>query len=189
MLLWRQHSELSDSHFQLLTLFEVCAHPLHSTERCYSALVMLDSIIRSLSLTQADADDPHATTFLPGTVPVVPVRDQPGNSWCDIQPLQGAGTLYISALPREHTSEIGCPCKSLTLGALWPSTTEHAPMWNQTPAWNDSWSENDIRKESIRRLCWSSMVTAAGYISYTTAHQSNNPDLFIADPSNVSCHI
>lgn len=187
MLLWRQQFGLSGSHFQLLSLFEVCAHPLHSTERSYSALVMLDSIIRSLSLTLVDVDNPHATTFLPGTVPIVQTRNQSGNAWCGVQPLPVIGARYIPDSPPEQTYEIGCSCKSLTLGARWPFTNAHAPMWNQTPAWNDSWSEIDIRKESIRRLCWSSMVTAAGYISYTTAHQSVNPDLFIADPSNVSC--
>jgi hypothetical protein len=170
-------------------VFEVCAHPLHSTERSYSALVMLDSIIRSLSLTQTDADDPHTTIFLPGTVPVVPTRDQPGNFWCGASPSRGAGTLYMYTSSQEHSPEFGCSCTSLTLGTLSPSAMEHVPMWNKTPAWNDSWSENEIRRESIRRLCWSSMVTAAGYISYTTAHRSNNPDLFIADPSNVSYRI
>lgn len=157
---------------------------------------MLDSIIRSLSLTLVDADDPNTTMFLPGTVPVVPIRDQHKTSWLGYQPLidtyqgmQGIDALYTptSSSPEQHATEGGCSCKSLTLGAHWPSTSEHAPMWGQTPAWNDSWSENDIRKESIRRLCWSAMVTAAGHISYTTAHRSHNPDLFIADPANVSC--
>lgn len=157
---------------------------------------MLDSIIRSLSLTLLDADNPGTTMFLPGTVPVVPVRDQQGTSWFDYQPLtpshqatQNTDAFYVStSSPVIHhpASEVGCSCTSLTLGKHWPSTNEHAPLWSSTPAWNDSWSDNEIRKESIRRLCWSAMVAAAGHISYTTAHRSHNPDLFIADPANVS---
>ncbi|KAG5639438.1 hypothetical protein H0H81_002309 [Sphagnurus paluster] len=67
----------------LLALFEVCAHPLHSSERCNSSMVVLDSIIRSLSLTLVDANDPKASTFLPGSVPAVLKRTQEGNSSLD----------------------------------------------------------------------------------------------------------
>ncbi|KAF7768132.1 transcriptional regulator family: Fungal Specific TF [Agaricus bisporus var. burnettii] len=112
----------------LLSLFEVCAHPLHSTERSYSALVMLDSIIRSLSLTLVDVDNPHATTFLPGTVPIVQTRNQSENAWCGVQPLPVIGARYIPDSPPEQTYEIGCSCKSLTLGARWPFTNAHAPI-------------------------------------------------------------
>jgi hypothetical protein len=160
---------------------------------------MLDSIIRSLSLTLVDADDPTATMFLPGTVPVVPA-DQHETSWFGYQPLvdsypdtRQADPCHLpSPSPTGYAprTELGCSCKALTLGEHWPATSEHAPMWGPTPAWNDSWSESDIRKESIRRLCWSAMITAAGHISYTTAHRSYNPDLFIADPANVgSCSL
>ncbi|KXN93397.1 Glucose transport transcription regulator RGT1 [Leucoagaricus sp. SymC.cos] len=176
----------------LLALFEVCAHPRHSSERCVSALVMLDSMIRSLSLTLVDADDPTATMFLPGTVPIVP-RDEQRTSWFGYQPLvdshptiRQSESLDMPVAPASPDAGVSCSCKSLTLAQHWPSVSDHAPMWLQTPAWNDSWSETDIRKESIRRLCWSAMVTAAGHISYTTAHRSHNPDLFIADPSNYA---
>lgn len=177
----------------LLALFEVCAHPRHSSERCVSALVMLDSIIRSLSLTLVDADDPTATMFLPGTVPAVP-RTQQEAPWFGYQPMyesrQAARQMdpcYIPSSPGQNpVTEIGCSCRDLTLGCHWPSASEHAPMWALTPAWNDSWSENEIRKESIRRLCWSAMITAAGHISYTTAHRTHAPNLFIADPANYA---
>lgn len=159
---------------QLLALFEVCAHPRHSSERCTSALVVLDSIIRSLSLTLVDADDPNATHFSRGSVPAVPDRPQQRSAWLP-EPL---------SVP--HPSDTaGCSCSSLTLVEHWPSATEHTPLWAPTPAWNVSWSEGEIRKESCRRLCWSSMILAAGHISYTTANRAHAPDLFIADPANV----
>lgn len=59
-------------------------------------------------------------------------------------------------------------------------------MWGPTPAWDETWSEAEIRKESCRRLCWSSMILAAGHMSYTIAHRSQGLDLFISNPANVS---
>ena len=53
-------------------MFEIQAHPKSSSTRSRSAFLMLDSLIRSLSLTVLDVDDPRTSTFVPGTVPVVP---------------------------------------------------------------------------------------------------------------------
>ncbi|PPQ77466.1 hypothetical protein CVT25_011336 [Psilocybe cyanescens] len=162
----------------LLALFEVCAHPRHSSQRSTSSMVMLDSIIRSLSLTSMDAGDPNASMFSPGMVPAV----------------LGSPKSQIAWLP-EHFPKVahpgagesvGCSCQSFTLEEHWPSAAEHAPLWSSTPAWDDTWTEAEIRKESCRRLCWSSMMLAAGHISYTTSHRSQGLDLFISDPANYA---
>jgi len=155
---------------------------------------MLDSIIRTLSLTLVDADNPNATMFLPGAVPVVSRNQE--ISWFGYQPLHKSQPIphqtdsfqTYSPSNQHPVTEVGCSCRRLTLGKNWPSASEHAPMWALTPAWNNAWSDSDIRKESIRRLCWSAMVTAAGHISYTTANRIHAPNLFIADPANVSSH-
>ena len=138
-------------------------------------MVMLDSIIRSLSLTLVDADDPNATMFSPGSVPIVfpPKR----KVWFPDEP---------QTRDSPDGNENGCSCHQITLGEQWSSAAEHAPLWGSTPAWDESWTEGEIRKESCRRLCWSSMNLAAGHISYTTAHRSQGLDLFISDPANVS---
>lgn len=157
---------------------------------------MLDSIIRSLSLTFVDADDPNASMFTPGAVPVVSSRRiQSRSRWLPEQTLiptrhsLGAEVSYPighTSSPAHSNSEPGCSCNAYTLVENWPSAGEHAPLWGPTPAWNNSWPEGEIRKESCRRLCWSSMILAAGHISYTTANnQSQRLDLFIADPANV----
>lgn len=161
---------------QLLALFEVCAHPRHSSGRSTSSMVMLDSIIRSLSLTLVDADDPNTTMFPPGTVPAV-----------DAPKARPPQHLYTGGTSPSHPSNgtAGCSCTALRLQEHWPSAAEHAPLWSATPAWDDSWTEGEIRKESCRRLCWSSMILAAGHISYTTAQRSEGLDLFISDPANV----
>jgi hypothetical protein len=179
-------------NFQLLALFEVSSHPRHSSERSTSSMLMLDSIIRSLSLTLVDADDPSASMFSPGTVPVVS-SPKPRAAWSPEQPptspdVHFGADGHVAALPTQshRIADNGCNCHRFTLGEHWPSGNDYAPMWGSTPAWDEAWSEGDIRKESCRRLCWSSMILAAGHISYTTAHGSQGLDLFIADPANVS---
>lgn len=181
-------------NFQLLALFEVSSHPHHSSERSSSSMVMLDSIIRSLSLTLVDAGDPSASMFYPGTVPVVSLP-KPRATWFPEQhpptispDVQFGANSHLAALPTQshRVADNGCNCLRFTLGKHCPSSSDYAPMWGLTPAWDEDWSEGDIRKESCRRLCWSSMILAAGHISYTTAQRSQGLDLFIADPANVS---
>ncbi|GLB38529.1 putative GAL4-like Zn(II)2Cys6 (or C6 zinc) binuclear cluster DNA-binding domain [Lyophyllum shimeji] len=177
----------------LLAMFEVCAHPLHSSERSNSSMVMLDSIIRSLSLTFVDADDPNTTTFPPGEVPAV-LEPPSQDIWfpdSDLdsslhQPCTNGKHLHSLNSPPEPPTEQGCSCRTMMLLTQWPEGSEHTPLWTSTPAWNKSWSEVEIRKESCRRLCWSSIVLAAGHASYTTAHRSEALNLFISDPSNYA---
>lgn len=148
-------------------------------------MIMLDSIIRSLSLTFVDADNPKTTKFSPGDVPAV--LNSSRNEWLfsedDFNPHLPANNAKP---PRESLSESGCSCRSLTLIEHQQESSEQTPLWTLTPAWNDRWNEAEIRKESCRRLCWSSMILAAGHVSYTTAHRSGILKLFISDPANVS---
>ncbi|PFH53893.1 hypothetical protein AMATHDRAFT_186506 [Amanita thiersii Skay4041] len=173
----------------VLALFEVCAHPKHTTARSRSALAQLDSLIQYLSLTSLDANDPNASIFSPRSVPAVP----------GTTPQWVAETYYESYHSTSshvnnfhgHTSSAplvksGCSCKAITLAAQWPLAHEHAPLWGPTPAWNSTWTEGEIRKESCRRLCWSSMILAAGHTSYTAATRTKSPELFIADPANYA---
>ncbi|KAJ6475057.1 hypothetical protein C8R47DRAFT_986425 [Mycena vitilis] len=162
----------------ILAMFEVCANPDHTTERSSSAMITLDSIIRSLSLTLVDLNDPTTSTFSPGKVPAVTSGSRLAlNGY-------GRGYPYSSALP--VSTDRGCSCSSLTLKDHWPEALEYTPLWAQTPAWNTSWSESEIRKESCRRLCWSSMNLAAGHSAYSSANRGHSVKLFIADPSNYA---
>ncbi|KAJ7928051.1 hypothetical protein B0H13DRAFT_1969137 [Mycena leptocephala] len=165
----------------ILAMFEICANPNHTTDRSSSAMVTLDSIIRSLSLTMVDAHDPSTSTFSPGKVPAVASGPT----------INGYGPghhnyPYSSALP--ISTDRGCSCNSLTLRDQWPEALEHTPLWAQTPAWNASWSEAEIRKESCRRLCWSAMFLAGGHSAYASANRVHTVNLFIADPSNAMVH-
>ncbi|KAJ7301656.1 hypothetical protein DFH08DRAFT_906612 [Mycena albidolilacea] len=162
----------------LLAMFEICANPNHSSERSSSAMVILDSIIRSLDLTLVDLNEPSTSTFSPGKVPAV--ADVPHMGYGP----QHHNYPYSSTLP--VSTDRGCSCGSLTLKEQLPEALEHTPLWAQTPAWNPSWSDAEIRKESVRRLCWSAIVLAAGHSSYSSATHSHTTNLFIADPSNYA---
>ena len=149
-------------------------------------MVMLDSIIRSLSLTLVDASDPSTTLFPPGAVPAVCAPSSPpphANAHTHSPPEPASPELGAGAAPDD--GEKGCACHTLTLSGHWPCVADHAPLWAPTPAWDARWSEAEIRKESCRRLCWSAIVLAAGHISYTTARRTQGLDLFISDPANV----
>ncbi|KAJ6525304.1 hypothetical protein DFH09DRAFT_936753 [Mycena vulgaris] len=172
----------------ILAVFEICAHPSHSTNRSASAMIRLDSIIRALSLTMVDANDPHTSTFLPGKVPAVAAA-RPAL-------LTGHGIMHNGHGPGHldyaHPSAIsiptdrGCSCQALTLGEQWTPAFEHTPLWTQSPAWSASWSDPEIRKESCRRLCWSSMILAAAHSNYAFVNSGHTADLFISDPSNYA---
>ncbi|KAJ6508538.1 hypothetical protein C8R45DRAFT_967748 [Mycena sanguinolenta] len=164
----------------ILAMFEICANPHHSSERSSSAMMTLDSIIRSLSLTMVDLNEPSTSTFSPGKVPAV----TDGTTVHYGYGPHHHNYPYSSSLP--VSADRGCSCNSLTLKELWPEALEHTPLWAQTPAWNPSWSDAEIRKESIRRLCWSAIVLAAGHSSYSSATHAHTVKLFIADPSNYA---
>jgi hypothetical protein len=149
---------------------------------------MLDSIIRTLSLTLVDANDPYTSTFSPGKVPAVASGLQP--------PPSGHGAMHNGHIASHHhnypaspsipvSTDRGCSCLSLTLGEQWSPSFEHTPLWTQSPAWSASWSEAEVRKESCRRLCWSSMLLAATHSNYGAATRGHTLDLFISDPSHV----
>ncbi len=117
---------------QLLALFEVCAHPRHSTERSTSSMVMLDSIIRSLSLTLVDASDPSTTLFPPGAVPAVCEPSSPPTH-THSPPEPASPELGAGAGAAHDDGEKGCACHELTLSGHWPCVADHAPLWAPTP--------------------------------------------------------
>lgn len=174
---------------KVLAVFEVCAHPKHSGTRTMSALALLDSLIRGLSLTLLDVDDTDTPLFPARSVPSVPPKVTPwlcndsDPAGSNFRSMPNHSTSFISAT---STPNIGCSCKALTLAANWPLTDEHVPLWGPTPTWHATWNAGEIKKESCRRLCWSSMTLAAGYVSYMSANREKPVDLFIANPANVS---
>lgn len=124
--------------------------------------------------------------FPPGSVPVVGLTSR--ETWVPEQTPVRISSVHAFShqSPLAPTYERSCSCHTFTLKEHWPLADEHAPLWGPTPAWDDTWTPGEIRKESCRRLCWSAMILAAGHISYTSSHRSQSLDLFISDPANVS---
>lgn len=162
---------------KLLALFEVCAHPNHTSERSSSGLVMLDTIIRTLSLTLVDIEDPASSRFSPRSVPSVMSTSQ---SWA-------TNSLLNAGVDNTHPPYPwqGCSCASRSLGRRSAAAHEYTPLWLSSPAWDSSWSDAEIRKETCRRLCWSTLVLAAGHTSYVTSTNRTPSDLSILEPANV----
>jgi hypothetical protein len=164
-------------------------------------MVMLDQIIRTLSLTFLDADEPNVSVFSRREVPQIhPEHKQaqktlwhgPSHSADDnlqedpIRATESHKTHHSQRESNPLTQIERCSCVAMSLGQRWAAAFEHTPLWLSTPAWDENWTEAEIRKESCRRLCWSSVILAAGHSSYTTAYKTNGLDLFITEPANVS---
>ena len=164
---------------QLFAFFEISAHPEHSTSRVRSAMSMLDSLIRTMSLTSIDKDHPTVSTFARHSVPVVPSFSDPRvhRPWDLSTPLNSSQTPQS----QEH-----CNCAPFTLGHASPIAQQVTPLWLTTPAWKEDSTDAEIRKEECRRVVWSSMMLAAAHSSYTTACSGfSQMDLSINDPSSV----
>ncbi|KAH9950597.1 hypothetical protein B0H21DRAFT_500853 [Amylocystis lapponica] len=163
----------------VLAFFEVCAHPLHSAERVCSSLSMLDSLIRSLSLTKVDADDKRVSIFTPRAVPTVP---QPAGMGA---PRRECWDTHEHGDPQRTPRK--CTCSMYTLGEASPRAVEVTPLWSATPAWNNDWSEGEVQMEECRRVIWSTVMLVAGYTSYATAMDATSMlDLSIMDPANFA---
>ncbi|PCH40106.1 hypothetical protein WOLCODRAFT_98280 [Wolfiporia cocos MD-104 SS10] len=163
----------------LLVFFEVCAHPLHSTERVRSAMSMLDSLIRCMELTTLDAQDPRVSVFAPRSAAVVTpsVRAARHNP-------RAFYAAQHALPPRTPPAPAGCWCSPYTLGEVSPEMVELAPAWSHTPAWLSEWTEAEMHREECRRLVWSSVMLVAGYTSYNAAYAFPQLDLYIMEPSN-----
>lgn len=144
---------------------------------------MLDMIIHGLGLTFLDVDNPHSAKFSPRSVPTITPHtwNPPRQAVYPTDRLLATPSVTQSQYPLK-----GCSCSSMTLGQRWPAAYEHTPLWVTTPAWDDNWSEAEVRKEGCRRLCWSALALIAGHTSYATAEKRIPPELFLREPANVS---
>ncbi|KII90502.1 hypothetical protein PLICRDRAFT_39063 [Plicaturopsis crispa FD-325 SS-3] len=163
----------------LIAFFEICTHPELSGWRITSSMKMMDNIIRTLSLTFMDADDPRVTVFARGAVPAL-------GDMSAAEPRANRLAIPTTQHNSHSRETIPCACDGMTLDKVWPGVTEHAPQWTMAHAWNTEASEVDIRKESSRRLCWSAMMITAGLSTYTATCKNGHIDLFINDPANYA---
>jgi hypothetical protein len=162
---------------QLLALFEVSAHPEHSTARSRSALMFLDGVIRLLGLTVLDVMDPQVSVFSADKVPMIPLSQRRDNSVT-------AGKLLGSSPSAPAQGSATCVCHALSIAC----TTTHAqltPFWVSSAGWDPNWNEAEIRREESRRLVWSALTLAAGFTAHDAAFSKDPTELHIIDAANV----
>ncbi|KAG9102780.1 hypothetical protein FRC06_001144 [Ceratobasidium sp. 370] len=161
----------------LLALFEVSAHPEHSTTRSRSALIFLDNIIRLLGLTVLDVMDPSVKVFSPDQVPRLPLSPKNDSLIPSVQyPLTAHSASTVPAT---------CACHALSIAC----TTTHAqmtPFWISSPGWDPTWTEAEIRREESRRLVWSSLTLAAGFTAHDAAFARDPAELHLVHASNYA---
>lgn len=76
----------------------------------------------------------------------------------------------------------GCSCALFKISSMSPQSAKSTPFWLATPGWNSSWSLAETRYEEQRRLVWSSLTLAAGFVSYCNSMGVPPIDLAITKP-------
>lgn len=157
-------------------------------------MATLDALVRCLSLTTLDVDDPRATVFAPRAVPIV-VADTPPitppvpmlDLWASgVDPhadaLHALGSTGVDVPPGTWR----CGCEKYSLGYHWPLVRDLAPQWSEMPMWPKNVSPGELLKEECRRLAWSSVMLTATHTTKSTAGTDwETQHLWIKDPSNV----
>ncbi|TDL24298.1 hypothetical protein BD410DRAFT_786409 [Rickenella mellea] len=146
----------------ILALFESSAHPEHTADRACNSLVFLDEIIHALALTTMDAGDPDVTVFVSNAAPIV---------------------------PRTHSTDITAHKRCYCAPAAHSSTLMRDPLsatWTSSPGWDVGMTVPEIRREEIRRLCWSALALAAAHTAHCAAFNREPLDLFLIQPENYA---
>ncbi|KAH9886034.1 hypothetical protein C8Q73DRAFT_795551 [Cubamyces lactineus] len=192
----------------VLAAFEMQAHSKGSRERTREAMIMLDSLIRYLSLTTLDVENPRTTIFLPNAVPRVATGTHSA-----IPLLPACDPLATAVLPFADNDEVPqiaqaqstaastaatgvpnvvglCSCHLYTLGHQWPLARDFAPQFAQMPMWPRDASEGEMYKEECRRVVWASviLVTALHQTKVAASVDASweAEHLWIKDPANYA---
>lgn len=142
----------------------------------------LDSVIRYLSLTTLDADDPRVTRFAQRPPVAGVTGPEPGNEG---RTLQGASAQQsvLQSVQQRHPQD-RCWCSFYTLERTSPNSVELVPGWSHTLAVT-TLTDAEERREESRRLVWSSISLTANWTAYNAATLTPQINLPIIDPANV----
>ena len=147
----------------MLVTFEASCHPQYSHARVTGAMAILDSIVRSLSLTQLDTFEAGTTRFVEKPTPVQ------------------ESMIVNSRTQSPH----GCVCQGAMLAAIDPKLTTKNPEWNCALGYDPDWSLSAIRKDECRRLIWGSHITFIRHNADALLLGRPYTDFHIADSMNV----
>ncbi|KAH9848329.1 hypothetical protein C2E23DRAFT_739894 [Lenzites betulinus] len=187
----------------VLAFFEIQAHPRLSSPRTNSGMASLDALIRCLSLTTLDVDDPRATVFVPRAVPTVPSNAPTSVPPVPLLDLWTSAVMPQSTTGGSHAHPVGltgttatinmppgkwrCGCEAYSLGYHWPLARDLAPQWSEMPMWPKDLTAGEMLKEECRRLVWSSVMLTATHNTKTTAGTDwETQHLWMKDPSNYA---
>ncbi len=148
-------------------------------------MLLLDSLIRLLSLNSLDAGLPDSRFSVFATSAQSMVDPSQPSFFND--GVHGAG-FHARLAGRTPTTpaQLGCECAKYTLKQQWPNVSNIAPLWEATTMWPDDMAEGEIRKEEGRRVVWSSVMLVAAHAGYISADaQLEQADLYIKDYRNV----
>ncbi|KAG6830738.1 hypothetical protein H0H87_007214, partial [Tephrocybe sp. NHM501043] len=140
----------------IIALFETSAHPMYNPDRVEQALLTLDYIIRTTSLTTIDASDVDVLIYPVGSVPMSDLPYDSPDRKCTCIPPDAA------QVPNQFSS------------------------WSYKLPWNPTWTDAEIRDEECRRLCWGSLSLMCNYVSQCVAFDREPPDFFLLDSANYA---
>ncbi|KAG6860778.1 hypothetical protein C0995_007682 [Termitomyces sp. Mi166 len=139
----------------IIALFESSAHPMYNPDRVEQALLTLDFIVRTTSLSTIDSGDPDVLTYPTGCVPMTdPADDSPDRKCACIPP---------------DATQVPNPFSS----------------WSYIPAWDPNWTDSEVHDEECRRLCWASLSLMCNYVSQCVVFNRDPPNFFLLDSANV----
>ncbi|KAH0589793.1 hypothetical protein H2248_005508 [Termitomyces sp. 'cryptogamus'] len=150
----------------IIALFETSAHPMYNPDRVEQALLTLDFIIRTTSLTTIDSSDPDVLIYPVGCVPMT----DPPAEWNHSSDRKCTCLPEPSDAPHAHIAQVPNPYSS----------------WSYIPAWNAGWTDNEVHDEECRRLCWASLSLVCNYVSQCVAFDREPPNFFLLDSANYA---
>ncbi|KAI0088094.1 hypothetical protein BDY19DRAFT_891709 [Irpex rosettiformis] len=143
----------------ILALFESSCHPQYSTQRAESSLQFVDRIIRALSLSMIDVEDPDVCMFSPDSPPVVCIPDYQTPQSCDC-----TSALATNGIFGEDRNSLFQP---------------------SSLPWDEEFPE-EMRKEECRRICWSALNLIASYTAQCAAFHQEPMELYLTDAVNYA---
>ncbi|WVQ80931.1 hypothetical protein IAT38_003038 [Cryptococcus sp. DSM 104549] len=139
----------------ILTVLEIQPHVEHLLDRVHSFLALLNGIGLSVYARHLDADERTVSTSLVGYLRLRSVLPAP------LRPK--------SILDREDAVADG-------------KVDAHLKAWAQEPLWNPNWTQAEMWKEEMRRMCWCASGLAAHFTLRQSVRGQKWDDLEICHP-------
>ena len=130
----------------------------------------LDSIVRSVSLTTLDADDPMVSMFQSNCVPSIDTQS----------------SYALVPNGRSQNLPVCCSCPE---GQISGDGRDGSISRTPSYSWDVTHGDDEVRKEHLRRLCWSALGVVTSHSFQCMSFGTRPPDLFMSDPANVSSFV